>query len=86
MRPDSVDRAGRSCVVPCTRTSATVAVHSANCSLKSRSSRNRRPARKLRLKYFTPDSTFPFVWARYARHSRGSKPQKSANALNVVFH
>ena len=23
---------------------------------------------------------------RYARHSRGSKPQKSANALNVVFH
>ena len=38
------------------------------------------------MKYFTPDSTFPFVWARYGRHSRGSKPQKSANALNVVFH
>ena len=62
------------------------AVDSANCSLKSRSTRNRRPARKLRLKYFTPDSTFPFVWARYTRHSRGSKPQKSANALNDVFH
>ena len=38
------------------------------------------------MKYFTPDSTLPFVCARYARHSRGSKPQKSANALNVVFH
>ena len=37
------------------------------------------------MKYFTPDSTFPFVWARYARHSRGLKPQKSTNALNVVF-
>ena len=44
---------GRSWVVPCTRTSATVAVHSSSCSLKSRSSWNRRPTRKLRRKYCT---------------------------------
>ena len=27
-----------------------------------------------------------FVCGRYGRHSHGSKPQKSANALNVVLH
>ena len=38
----------------------------------------RRPGRKLRLTYFTPDSTLPLVWARYGAHSRGSKLQWSA--------
>ena len=66
---------GRWCVVPCMRRSATSACQATSCSLKSSRSRNARPGRKLRLTYFTPDSTLPLVCARYGRHSRGSKPQ-----------
>ena len=47
-----------------TRTAATVAFHCAHCSLVSCRSMNERPARKLRLRYFTPDSTLPLVRAR----------------------
>jgi hypothetical protein len=36
-----------------------------SCSSRSLSSTNVRPGKKLRRKYFTPDSTLPFVWARY---------------------
>src|SRR5205807_8637872 len=61
----SVNRsAGRSWVVPWIRTSAISACHWPSCSRKSCSSTNVRPGRKLRLKYFTPDSTLPLVWAR----------------------
>src|SRR5262249_38624888 len=38
-------------------------------------SRPSNPHKKLRRTYFTPDSTLPFVCARYGRHSRGVKPQ-----------
>ena len=38
--------------------------HSPSCSSRWTSSTNSRPGRKLRLKYFTPDSTLPLVWAR----------------------
>jgi hypothetical protein len=41
---------------------------------------------KLRFTYFTPDSTLPLVWARYARHSRGSKPQCRKKLSKVGFH
>lgn len=39
----------------------------------------------MRSTYLTPDSTLPFVWARYDWHSRGVKPQCAAKAANVGF-
>src|SRR5882724_5135265 len=76
---------GRSWVVPWIRTSAMVTLHSVSCSWRSTSSTKVRPGRKLPLKYFTPDSTLPLVWARYGWQSRGSKLQYSAKALKVAF-
>jgi hypothetical protein len=51
-------------VVPCTCWSAIVTLHSSNQAFSAGQEGNRRPARTLRLTYFTPDSTFPFVWGR----------------------
>src|SRR6266436_2961327 len=76
---------GRSWVVPWIRTSAMVTLHSVSCSCRSTSSTKVRPGRKLPLKYFTPDSTLPLVWARYGWQTRGSKLQYSAKALKVAF-
>jgi Sigma-54 interaction domain len=72
-------------VVPWIRTSAMVTLHSVSCSCRSTSSTKVRPGRKLPLKYFTPDSTLPLVWARYGWQTRGSKLQYSAKALKVAF-
>ena len=55
---------GGTWVVPWMRGSAMVAFHSSSWAWKSTMSRKRRPGMKLRLTYFTPDSTLPLVWAR----------------------
>ena len=78
---EALDRAAHgSCRGSARRRSS--AIHSASCSSQiDVIDEGRGRAGSCRLKYFTPDSTLPLVWARYGRQSRGSKPQYVGEGL-----
>jgi hypothetical protein len=63
-----------SCVVPCLRRPATCRTQSSAWALASDSEEKRRPARKLRLRYCTPRSTFPLCSGVRATHGQMMKP------------
>ena len=55
----------------------------ARCASSAAKLSKHRPARALRLTYFTPDSTLPLVRARYGRHARGVTSQSRQNARSA---
>ena len=70
---------GRSCVVPCTRRSAS-SIHWARCCSSAANDAKVRPARALRFTNLTPDSTLPLVRARYGAQARGWTSQSRQKA------